>query len=376
MSNKTGNGGNGQVLQRCVSLANGALSPDQRVNYEFGLVLGVDEFRQEQLYFLEKDRLHQRSLHGYGTVYGLGVTATRPADDSDEMMITVEPGLAVDQFGRTVVVRDEQCARLGAWLARQLQDGTAPPVEAGVDYRAYVVLSYDECLDALVPVPGEPCSSSEATQAPSRIRDSFRIELRWQPPAMTAWDAVRAVADLMATVRFVPGLAPDLSDEDTIVDLVRALVDPPPMPPCSSELEASPPSGSPPLPELLLPLETARAALDRIFQVWVTEVRPHIHGQVNLTDPGDDALVESGILLACVDFAPDAIFSLAAPKIDHATVHDDGRPFLLHTQLMQELLLLGNGGLDEPVCTFATVQVLGSHELRAWIHHPLPLDIV
>ena len=101
-------------LQRCVSLANGSLSPDQRVNYEYGLVLGVDEFRQEQLYFLEKGYLHQRSLHGYGTVYGLAVTATRPPDSSDEMLITAEPGVAVDQFGRTIVLREEQCARLGA----------------------------------------------------------------------------------------------------------------------------------------------------------------------------------------------------------------------------------------------------------------------
>ncbi len=101
---------NGNALQRCVSLANGALSPDQRVNYEFGLVLGVDDFRQEQLYFLARDYLHNRSLHGYGTVAGLDVIADRPADSTREMLVTVTPGMAVDQFGRTINLRDEQCA--------------------------------------------------------------------------------------------------------------------------------------------------------------------------------------------------------------------------------------------------------------------------
>ena len=369
-------------LQRCVSLANGSLTPDQRVNYEFGLVLGVDEFRQEQLYFLEKDRLHQRSLHGYGTVYGLAVTATRPADNSDEMLITVEPGVAVDQFGRTIVLREEQCARLGAWLGRQIQEGKAPPRPVAADgspptegdYRAYVVLSYDECEDALVPVPGEPCGSSDVTQAASRIRDSFRVELRWQPPAASAWDAVRELADLLAQVRFEPGLAPELSDEAALIDLVRGLADPAEMAPCEAGTAlSSPPGGSPPESEWVLPLESARAALDRIFTVWVTEVRPRIQRQVNLTDPGDDLAVESGVLLACVDFAPVDGFE-QGQKIDHATIGNDGRPFLLHTQLIQELLRVG-ADAEQHQRTFATVELWDSHTLRAWLHYPNPLQL-
>ena len=93
------------INQRCVSLATGVLSADLRVNYEFGLVLGVDEFKQEQLYFLDKDYLHNRALHGYGTVYGLKVEATRPADDTQDVLITVEPGLGIDQCGRPILLR-------------------------------------------------------------------------------------------------------------------------------------------------------------------------------------------------------------------------------------------------------------------------------
>ena len=38
------------------------LDPSKRVNYTLGLVLGVDEFDQEQTYFIERHRQHNREL--------------------------------------------------------------------------------------------------------------------------------------------------------------------------------------------------------------------------------------------------------------------------------------------------------------------------
>jgi hypothetical protein len=392
MSNHTNNGSNGggatQTLQRCVSLANGALSPDLRVNYEFGLVLGVDEFRQEQLYFLQKDYLHQRALHGYGTVYGLGVTApavgATGGGASDEYLVTVQPGLGIDQFGRNIVLREEQCARLGAWLARQMQEGKAPPRDPFEDYRVYLVATYDECADALVPVQSQACSTAENSQQPSRLRDTFQIELRWAPPAMSAWDAARAFADLLARVRLVPGLAADLSQEQEVIQLVRELADPPAMELCDEDIAVGSPPGSPPSSPpggeddiLELPAETGRQALDRIFNFWVTEVRPRIREQVNLTD-ADGKKEQSGILLACIDFARLDSFTAGNPRITQPGVSYTGRPFLLHTQLIQELLLLGNGDYEQRLEAreFATLQLVDSRTVRASLHHAAPLDAV
>jgi len=160
------------VNLQCVSLATGALSADLRMNYEFGLVLGVDEFRQEQLYFLEKGYLHNRALHGYGTAYGLVVTATRPADNPREVLITVEPGMGIDQYGRSFVLHDAQCARLGAWLARQEQQ--TPGILArhqgpSGDMHVYITASYDSCADALVPIAGQPGSATTATTNIARV---------------------------------------------------------------------------------------------------------------------------------------------------------------------------------------------------------------
>ncbi|MGT2476686.1 hypothetical protein [Paraburkholderia terrae] len=50
----------------------------RRLNYFFGQMLGVDDFRSEQNYFREKHKLHNRCLHGYGTVCGLLVMPELP----------------------------------------------------------------------------------------------------------------------------------------------------------------------------------------------------------------------------------------------------------------------------------------------------------
>ena len=97
------------------SLVQDALDPFKRVNYTMGLVLGVDEFTQEQTYLLERDRLHNRALHGYGTVHGLQVTVP---PEAAEPMVMVTAGMAVDPQGQHICVPADQCARLNDWLAR------------------------------------------------------------------------------------------------------------------------------------------------------------------------------------------------------------------------------------------------------------------
>ena len=70
-----------------------ALDPFKRVKYSTGLILGVDEFEQEQYYLMHRDDLHTRLLHGYGTVCGLQVSIT-PGDDGPQVQVSA--GAAVD----------------------------------------------------------------------------------------------------------------------------------------------------------------------------------------------------------------------------------------------------------------------------------------
>lgn len=74
----------------------------KRVNYFDGQLLGPEDFRDEQQYWLGKHRLHNQALHGWGVVTGLTVTTGSPSSGT----IIVEPGLMIDATGREVALRD------------------------------------------------------------------------------------------------------------------------------------------------------------------------------------------------------------------------------------------------------------------------------
>ena len=74
----------------------------KRVNYFAGQILGAQDFRDEQAYFIEKRRLLNRALFGRGIAAGLSVSV--PAGSSAATVI-VEPGLAIDDGGREIDLR-------------------------------------------------------------------------------------------------------------------------------------------------------------------------------------------------------------------------------------------------------------------------------
>lgn len=365
----------GSTLGPCVSLATGTLSPDLRVNYAYGMVLGLDEFLQEQLHNLSKDYLHERALHGYGTVSGLAVS-TEAVTGAKDFRISVTQGIAIDQWGREIVLRCDQCVQVGSWVAAQ--EDASPGILAkhllpSGEVTVYVVASYAECLDRLVPLPGQPCSSSDQVTVASRIRDAWDLELRWDPPPMPRWDSDRRLARLLDDVSIVAGLDPAKSDEKALTDAVRAL---------STHADDGPdsldPTPTPPAGGWKIPAETAAAALDRILTVWVTQVRPGLHP--DLVEP--EAAFDPAILLSTVTFTPAEPFKTAAPVITACTTDDDGRPYLLHTQLIQELhwlsdAIAGAKPVDEH--TFATLAptIDAKDELTvdAWFHPLKPVRL-
>jgi hypothetical protein len=78
----------------------------KRNNFFSGRVLSAEDFQAEQQYFLEKHRLHNRLLVGFGIVTGLEVSTDNSAKDKN--MIRIDPGLAIDCLGREIMV----CERL------------------------------------------------------------------------------------------------------------------------------------------------------------------------------------------------------------------------------------------------------------------------
>jgi hypothetical protein len=259
------------------------LDPTKRVNYQLGLVLGEDEFRQDQFHHRERDHLATRALHGYGTLAGLAVSYD-PVTDKVE----IEPGLAVDAAGHLICVPVRYCGSLGGWVR---QHAERDEVSGGVPTTLYLSLCWTECATDDVPIPSDSCLTAEDSRAASRLKDSFEIRLSTAPPELVGETAMTPTGDSL----------------DLLVAELHGLVDAP---------------SSPPYP-----------AIDAALRSWVVGRRPEVRG-------GDSCLCapdETCLLLARIDFAVD-VSDPDTLIVDNVTVDDSERPILVTTRLLQEAL--------------------------------------
>ncbi len=128
----------------------------KRVRYFTGQVLGVDDLEAEQNYHLNKCRRHNRSLHGWGVVWGLGVSVNKP-----QQVITVDPGLALDCQGNEL----------------ELENPATLPLPTSTERQILVAILYKECPTDPVPVPGGPAESEVPRTVPSRILETVEVLL-------------------------------------------------------------------------------------------------------------------------------------------------------------------------------------------------------
>jgi hypothetical protein len=78
----------------------------RRNRYYTGRYLTAHDFRLEQGYFLNRHRLHNRLLHGWGIVCGLEV---RPHPNPNcANHVIVQPGIAIDCCGREIILEEPQ----------------------------------------------------------------------------------------------------------------------------------------------------------------------------------------------------------------------------------------------------------------------------
>ena len=315
------------------------LDPLKRVNYTFGLVLGVEEFLQSDAYFLGKHQFENRQLHGYGTVCGLDVTV----QSSPVLEVQVNPGWAINPKGQEIYVPQLMCVKVNDWLSANSQAlqaalGSMPSV-----LNLCVVLCYRECKSDVVPIPSEPCSQSSST-APSRIADSFELMLcldgSASPPVSSPPSgpgslceftppepgdaAVRAFAVFLSQLEISAG-GPYLT-LDQLKQLVRELASGAP------PFVGSPPAG----PPYAIPPSQASEFLRAAFRTWITEVKPFIN-QAQAAGPCCPPPQK------CVLLAEAAVHLTGNWLATSVTVDDSRRPFLIPTRLLQELYLEAPG---------------------------------
>ncbi len=167
--------------------------PAKHVNYVRGMVLEVDEFTQEFAYLSGRDRWLAREAIGYGTLRGLALRWAKDGAGKIQPRVTVTSGVALSPCGQLICVGVDQCADIDQWLAARTGEisGKFDAGATGGELVLHVTLAYSDCKTDDAPVPGEPCRSAEDLMQPSRITDSFQLELSYDAPLQSEEDALR-----------------------------------------------------------------------------------------------------------------------------------------------------------------------------------------
>jgi hypothetical protein len=153
----------------------------ERVNYVTGVMLQADDFLAEQTY--HRGRLAQLMRHmlGFGTLAGLRVAA--PPRDRKLLEIQVEPGVAIDRYGRLIEVQAPYCIEVARWFAAQpmstLRTAThlAPRTPLDKAVVADIFLSAHPCGRGKTPsFAAGPFDALDALVA-SRLAETPKLEL-------------------------------------------------------------------------------------------------------------------------------------------------------------------------------------------------------
>lgn len=350
------------------------LDPQKRVNYTFGMVLGVDEFNQEATYLIGKDHSQYQLAHGYGTICGLQVTIST----SPDLEAQVSNGVAINPRGQEIHVRQKMCARLNDWLSANKATLHALFGKPPFSLSLCVVLAYRECPTDSVPVPGQPCRTQEDSMAASRIADSFQLKLcinsdpivtsPMSPPvdqvslaglcyrpSQVEEDAIRRFGKLIHRIRI--GDLPSSLSEEQLLALVRQLA-------TETGPLGSPGLGSPPDDYSPIDLSTLDAPyfLRSAFLVWVTEVRPTL--MANATGCTCATPDEDSVLLADLDFTVGGAWQV----VGSVNIDQSRRPYLLESRLLQEWFLSqgeSGGAAGSDVVAAGVFDIVGTQAVAA-----------
>jgi hypothetical protein len=178
--------------------------PPDRVYYATGVLLDAEDFNAEQVYHRGRLARALSYLHGSGTVAGLKVNYQPPAnpnaadDLAEELM--VDPGVAIDRFGRLVEVPRTACIRLNPWFNGEEAGGLRQSYHADVTVPLYkekdnqgndvivpehkvsgvvadIFIRFVACERGKTPAFATGPFDALDNARPSRIRDGYKLKL-------------------------------------------------------------------------------------------------------------------------------------------------------------------------------------------------------
>src|ERR1700722_1140728 len=139
----------------------------ERLNYYEGEYLGAVDFEAEQEYHRDMRRRHNIGPHTWGIVTGLDVAQFLNGGTNNEVDVFIQPGVAVDGFGREIVV----------FSPYQLT------AEMFADFPAKQTLTlWIGYSQQLINPDSDTCASASQTNAYSRVQESFQIVVQPFPP--------------------------------------------------------------------------------------------------------------------------------------------------------------------------------------------------
>jgi hypothetical protein len=154
----------------------------ERTRYFPRQLVGPADLTQDQVYFREKERRHNRLLHGWGIVCGALVT------QGDGCKLKVSPGYVLGPYGDEILIdapieldvckQDSigvfDCGDVDVWC------GDAPRIKD--DATAYLAVRYAERATRPVRVPGCGCGCDGGECEYSRLRDGFELKVLTELP--------------------------------------------------------------------------------------------------------------------------------------------------------------------------------------------------
>ena len=145
----------------------------QRLHYTPRQFLGSADMADEQTYLRDMRRRHNLGPHTWGIVVGLELEERPRLGSPDEVDVYVKPGLAIDGFGREIVV------------AAPYKLDTAEFAAFGSKRYVDVWIAYDEELLRRAGAGYQQCA---ATEQFTRIRErSASSPRRSRPPMIRSW---------------------------------------------------------------------------------------------------------------------------------------------------------------------------------------------
>jgi hypothetical protein len=151
-----------------------ALEPPRRNNFYYGKMMDVLHFQMEQRYGIARHALSNRLTLGDGVLCGLGVTVV-------DGKLCVAPGVAVDVFGREIVVAAPVC--IDPWAPPDPCE-EHPSLARNVAHVVTLCLAYRECLTEYGPVLVPDCDTKSRSAAGTTVESYLLRVVEGEPPAV------------------------------------------------------------------------------------------------------------------------------------------------------------------------------------------------